>query len=390
MTGEGRAQEISPERAGLERYGWTPEWEKAFAPHEERGRTAGRVSVTYGPALLVRTAARELWAVIPGRMRHKARSPEAIPVVGDWVALRMEGALVKASPEDLPPDGERESAPVGRFEAEAVVEALLPRRSRLVRKAPGSPTVQQVLAANVDFSWLVSALGPDFNPRRMERYLALAREGATQPVILLNKADLVTPEEAEARAREVRLLAGPDVPVYAVSSQTGRGIDNLRAYLQPGRTVVLLGSSGVGKSSLINRLLEEEFLETREVGIAGKGRHTTTRRELVMMPEGGLMIDTPGIRELQVWEGERGVEEAFPEIEELAPQCRFTNCGHSNEPGCAVLGAIGEGTLSAERLDAWRKLRDEIREQETQREARARAEETRRGRMAQQASRRRR
>lgn len=376
----------SEERPGLTLLGWSREWETAFAPFAEQGFVPGRVTVGYGIALRVRTGTDEVWAVVAGRMRHRRRSSGEAPVAGDWVALRMEMSefTLLDSPEDeevddgIATDGSGRGIP-RRFQAEAVVTAVLPRRSRLARKAAGSATVQQVLAANVDYSWLVSDLGPDFNSRRIERYLALAREGKTKPVIVLNKLDLVSEKEAEEWAADAAEVGSGEVPVHLVSSYTGQGMDELRTYLTPGSTIVLLGSSGVGKSSLVNRLAgDQELLAVREVRDDGKGRHTTTRRELLILPGGGLVIDTPGIRELQVWEGERGLEETFPDIDEFALKCRFTNCAHGNEPGCAVNAAIEEGDLDEERLEAWMKLREELQIQVAQREARAKADEKRR------------
>ncbi len=391
-SGAGRSEE----RPGLNLLGWSQEWEEAFAPYAEQGLIPGRVTVGYGIALRVRIGTDELWAVVSGRVRHRRRSSGEAPVAGDWVVLRMEkteftlqdsvedgenadgAAPADAVTEGIATDGSGRGI-ARRFQAEAVVKAVLPRRSRLARKAAGTAVVQQVLAANVDYSWLVSDLGPDFNSRRIERYLALAREGKTTPVIVLNKADLVTEEEAEEWAADAAEVASGEVPVHLVSSYTGQGMDELRTYLTPGSTIVLLGSSGVGKSSLVNRLAgDQELLAVREVRDDGKGRHTTTRRELLILPGGGLVIDTPGIRELQVWEGERGLEETFPDIDEFSLECRFTNCAHGNEPGCAVNAAVEDGTLDEERLEAWMKLREEVQIQETQRDARAKADEKRR------------
>jgi ribosome biogenesis GTPase len=251
--------------------------------------------------------------------------------VGDWVAVRSEGALNRVS-----------------------IHAILPRQSTFSRRAAGDPTVEQVIAANVDTIFLVSGLDRDFNLRRIERYLVLARQSGATPVIVLNKIDkcddvagVVTETEAMAQG----------IAVHAVCTKDGRGFEALEAYLGVGRTVALLGSSGVGKSSIINRLLGEGVLKTAEVRTSdSRGRHTSVHRHLVVLPRGGLLIDTPGMRELQLFDVADAVEATFPDIEEIGAGCRFRNCRHDQEPGCAVKHAVAEGRLDVARYENFIKL----------------------------------
>ncbi len=261
----------------------------------------------------------------------------APPATGDWVAFR-------------PPDGD----------GPRVIRALLPRRTQLSRrsaggrKSPDAASGSQLLAANVDTAFIVTALDEDFSPRRIERYLALVWEGGATPVVLLNKADLC-PDLASAVAEAEG--AAPGAEVVALSALTGEGVDPLRCFLRPGRTVAFLGSSGVGKSTLVNRLLGEARQATG--GIRewdGKGRHTTASRELILLPGGGMLLDTPGLREVGLEGVEEGLEAVFPEIAALAALCRFRDCTHSGEPGCAVEAAAAAGNISAERLGSWRRL----------------------------------
>ena len=255
--------------------------------------------------------------------------------MGDWVAVRRR-------------DGE----------SRADIHAVLPRRNKFSRRAAGSEEIEQIVAANIDTVFLVSGLDQNFNPKRLQRFLVAAKESGAQPVILLNKSDLV--EEPEKVRREVEDLV-PGVPVVVTSTETRRGLKALTTtYAQPGRTLAFIGSSGVGKSSLINALVRDDALPTAEVREKdSKGRHTTTRRELVLTPSGALVIDTPGIRELQLWGVEDGVEEAFADISELALRCRFSDCGHGSEPGCAVRAAVEEGVIPAWRVDNYLKLKKE-------------------------------
>ncbi len=293
----------------------------------------GRVLLQYNHLYTVATAAGEVPAQCSGRLRHDA-SPHELPVTGDWVALRSNAGGI------------------------ARIDALLPRRTSFRRKAAGGAAREQVLAANIDTAFLLIGLDNDFSPRRAERYLAAAWESGASPVLVLNKLDLCA--NPEARVAEIaRVAAG--APLHAISALRGDGVGALAPYCAAGTTIALLGSSGVGKSTLINRLLGSEALPTAEVRAGdGRGRHTTTRRELLFLPGGAMVIDTPGLRELQLWNAEEGVLTAFDEIETLARACRFRDCRHREEPGCAVRDAVARGELDAARLANLRKLQDEL------------------------------
>ncbi len=321
----------------LEDLGWTDFFAAAFAPYAEEGLVPARVIAQRG-LNRVSTGEAEHFADLSGRLRHELQGPGGVvghPAVGDWVALR-------------PPAGA----------GHAQVHAVLPRKSRFSRKIAGHRTEEQVVAANVDTLFLVSGLDGDFNPRRIERYLTAAWDSGAQPVVILNKVDRC-PDVDRCLLEAQAVAAG--VPVHRVSAKMGEGVDALRAYLRRGETVSLLGSSGVGKSTLINRLLGREAQRTSGVREHDdRGRHTTTHRELLVLPEGGLLIDTPGMREVQLWEGDQGIESVFADIEELAEGCRFSDCRHEGEPGCAVQEALENGALAPERLESYRKLQKEL------------------------------
>ena len=316
--------------------GWTPALTDAFAPHAADGLVPARVAVAYGATFRVLTEEGDQLADVSGRLRHEARGRRDLPAVGDWVALK---------PSTLPG---------GR----ATIQAILPRTSLFSRKAAGDETVEQVLATNVDTAFLVTGLDHDFSLRRLERYLAMTWESGAAPVVLLNKADIAP--ALDRQVDEVRAIA-LGVPVHAISARQDRGLEALAPYLQPGRTVVVLGSSGVGKSTIINRLLGEDRLKTAEVRASDqRGRHTTTHRELVVLPGGALLIDTPGMRELQLWSADAGMDEAFDDIATIARDCHFADCRHETEPRCAVKAAVEAGTLPAGRLESYRKLQGEL------------------------------
>jgi len=320
----------------LDKLGWTSSLEEAFEAFGSAGLVPGRVSAGYTHLYRVLTRDGEWLAEVTGRFRHEAQGPEAFPAVGDWVALR-------------PRPGEER----------AQVHAVLPRKSAFVRKAAGSATEAQVLAANVDSVFLVAGLDGDFNPRRIERALVLAWESGASPVVLLNKADLGG--DVDTRRLEME-AAAPGVPVHVVSGRRGDGIEALEPYLAPGQTVALLGSSGVGKSTLVNRLLGEDRQPTAEVRPHDqRGRHTTTYRELIVLPGGAVLVDTPGLREIQLWATEEGLASAFDDVARLAEGCRFRDCGHRGEPGCAVQAAVVAGELAEERLQSHHKLQAELR-----------------------------
>jgi len=294
----------------------------------------------------------ELEAVLPGRVRRAAAERADLPAVGDWVALRLEPR-----------------------EPKGLIQAVLPRRSKFSRKLAGTTTHEQVVAANVDIALLATALDNDFNPRRVERYLLLAWEGGAVPVVLLTKADLA--DSVDDRIAEIAAIA-PAVPIHPISVITGEGLGALDAYLLRGRTLALLGSSGVGKSTLINRLLGSDVLRTAEVRVSDqRGRHTTSNRQLLVLPGGALIIDTPGMRELQLWQSDEGVRETFEDVEALGNGCRFNDCRHRDEPGCAVQRAVEDGAISAERVANYQRLQVELDHLRTKQDVLARLDEKR-------------
>jgi ribosome biogenesis GTPase / thiamine phosphate phosphatase len=330
----------------LESLGWNDEFAEAFAPYGEQGLVPARVAVQHRGGYVVLTEDGELEAEAA---RRQVRSGE-LAGVGDWVALRV-----------LP-------------EGQAIVEAVLPRRTAFTRKETMDRTGEQIVAANVDTVFLVSALGHDLNLRRLERYLTAAWDSGAEPVIVLTKADL-HPDAAPEAVADVEAIAF-GVPVHAVSNVTGEGLGALDPYLGPGRTVALLGSSGVGKSTLVNSLLGEERMATAAVREDDeRGRHTTSHRELVPLPRGALLLDTPGMRELQLYADEEALDTAFADIAELAAECRFSDCTHDHEPGCAVRAALEDGRLEPERWESYRKLQAEIRALEIRQDKRLRSEE---------------
>ncbi len=316
--------------------GWTP----ALAVSLQPGLVPGRVIAAHRSAFDVQTAEEIVRTRLPGRLVH-----ESVEVaVGDWVGL-----------------------------GEGLVRSVLPRRSAIVRKSAGQTSESQTLAANVDIAFIVTSLGPDLDPRRIERYLVTISESGASPEIVLTKADRFDdPGEMVASVEAV----ATGVPVHVVSAVSGYGLDALRARLSAGETAVLIGSSGVGKSTLVNRWVGRELMATKETRVDDdEGRHTTTHRELIVLPGGGLVIDTPGIRELQLWGG--GVEEAFADVEQIALRCRFSDCSHNTEPGCAVEAALLSGELLRERHASWLKLQRELRSIALRADAHLRREEKR-------------
>jgi ribosome biogenesis GTPase len=322
-------------------FGWDEGFAASFEPYEEEFEPA-RVSAQHRGGYDVLTEGGERRVRVTGRMRHEAASAAELPAVGDWVALR-----------------------------DQTIQAVLPRRSAFSRKAAWSPTEEQVLAANLDAVFVVSALNGDLSLRRLERYLTLAWESGATPAVVLTKADLC--EDVGGALLLVEQVA-LGVGTHAVSNLTGEGLEELGPYLKAAKTIALLGSSGVGKSTLANRLVGEELQATHQIAEDGRGRHTTSSRQLIRLPGGALLVDTPGLREVQLWDAEEGIQEAFSDVDELAAGCRFNDCAHLREPGCAVQTAIDEGRLPRERLQSYRQLQRELQRLTMKQDARLRSE----------------
>jgi ribosome biogenesis GTPase / thiamine phosphate phosphatase len=318
----------------LKDLGWDPYFEAQWQQWRRTESVPARVVSQQRGLWRVAGDFAECWAAPSGKMRAGAEEGGAWPAVGDWVAVEI------AAGEDR-----------------VVIHGVLPRRSQFVRKVAGRSVEQQVIAANVDTAFIVMALDGDFNLRRVERYLAQCWDSGAKAVLVLNKADACA--DVAAQVAEVERVA-MGVPVFALSAKTAQGLDALQVHLALGQTVVLLGSSGVGKSTLLNHWLGHEAQRVRTVREKdSRGRHTTTSRELFLLPEGAVVIDTPGLRELQLWDADQGVAHAFGDIEALAEQCRFRDCEHTTEPGCAVQAALATGAVDSARLENWRKLERE-------------------------------
>lgn len=321
----------------LIRLGWGPFFERHFQSVGTPGSIPARVVSESRDSYQIYSQHGELTAKISGRMRYRTGEEKQFPAVGDWVVV-------------LPKLDERKG----------VIQAVLPRKSKFSRKVAGERTEEQIVSANIDTVFIVSGLdgGRSLNLRRIERYLTLAWSSGATPVIVLNKVDICPDADIIIRSVEA---AAPGVAIHPVSAREHTGLDALREYLIEGRTVAFLGSSGVGKSALINALLGIEKQKTGEVRDDDRmGRHTTTRRELIMLPDGGMVIDTPGMREIQMWAGEEDLDTVFSDIEILAKECRFRDCTHNAESGCAVRDAIIQGKLGTDRLESYRKLQSEL------------------------------
>ena len=324
--------------------GWDENFAKAFAPYAAKG---------WVPARLIRETPinysafvpdddgddeiEEIDCVLGGKVWHEAENDADLPAVGDWVAVEL-----------------------GDENTDHVIRARLPRRSCFSRKMPGKTVEEQVIGANVDVVAVVTDSGPDHNPRRMERYFALIGRSGAKAVVLVNKADLFPKAHNEACAAELRELC-PEADVHVTSALGGKGLNVLKKYLKEGVTMCVVGSSGVGKSTLVNQLYGEEWQWTSEVNdVTGKGRHTTTSRELVPLPKGGMLIDNPGMREIQMWTDERTLRESFADVEAMSAECRFADCKHGHDAGCAIRAAVAEGKLDLHRLESFLNLDDEI------------------------------
>lgn len=333
----------------LDQLGWSPERARQLSDME-LGLEAARVLVVERGGWLVQGEGWQGLASCAGRLVHDAVERTELPAVGDWVAVEREQGSVR-------------------------IEAVLPRTSSFVRKAAGGEN-GQIIAANLDRVFVVTAVGGDFNPRRVERYVAAVRAGGADPIVVVNKCDLPYDPLELVLALE---QAAPGVPLAFVSAASDDGISELEPHLEPAVTIALVGSSGVGKSTLVNRLVGREVQKTQAIRVADdKGRHTTTRRELLVTPDGYVLIDTPGMRELGLFDAQEGVGAAFGELERLAAGCRFADCRHVDEPGCAVLAAVESGELSAARLDSYRKLQREAAYERRRHDRRAAEAEARR------------
>lgn len=314
--------------------GWNDFFASQFAVYARPDAVAGRVAAEYKHRYRVLTGSGEYLATVTGRLRYLADGREDFPAVGDWVILHIID------------------------DRQAVIGGILPRRSKFSRKVAGKAAGEQIIAANIDRVFLVNALNQDFNVRRMERYLTLAWDSGAQPVIILNKTDLCGAVEEKVRATESVALGVPVIPFSCVN---GEGLDALLHYVEPEKTIALLGSSGAGKSTIVNKILGTEAQKTGEIRLDdGEGRHTTTHRQLIILPNGGLLIDTPGMRELQLWGSEDGLADAFEDIYSLAAQCHYTDCSHTREPRCAVRAALAQGILHQSRYESFTKLQREL------------------------------
>jgi len=316
------------------------------------GYRPGRVLEVHPTSCRALTESGEETAFYQGRLRKSAQGEAINPAVGDWAVLE---------------PGETGGT---------VISHILPRKSRISRNSAGTETKEQVLASNVDIAFVVGSLNRELNYNRLERYLVAVYDGGSLPVIILNKRDLCSDADDQVAALERRM---PGVAVHAVSAVTGEGMEAINGYLGEGKTFVFLGSSGVGKSTIINRLLGGGIIETKDISpYKDRGRHTTTSREIHLLDGGGILIDSPGLRELQIWEGGEGISQAFRDIEDLSGHCRFSDCRHMEEPGCAVRSAVEEGSLSPERLRSYHKILREASFHQRRQNVRLRIEEARR------------
>jgi ribosome biogenesis GTPase len=319
----------------LTELGFDPWFQERLAERQQPDGRVARVSAIDRGACLIRNEAGEVPAELSGRLRFSAESPVDLPCVGDWVIADYHNAGTSA-----------------------IVHEVLPRRTFLRRKCAGKNVDFQMIASNIDTAFIVQSCHYDFNLRRFDRYLVMASDGHIEPILVLTKTDLVSPDELEQKVAAIR-NSGIASPILTLSNATGAGLGELRQLLVPGKTYCLLGSSGVGKTTIINRLVGRDALETKAVSGTGEGIHATTRRQLVVLDDGAMLIDTPGMRELGILASADALEDSFADIHELAARCQYADCSHGQEPGCAVRTAVEDGTVSEDRLKSYLKLKKE-------------------------------
>jgi len=321
--------------------GFSPWFEERARSVCGPGHRTARVTAVDRAGYLIRNESGEIPAELAGKFRYTVGSTAALPCVGDWVCVQFHNSG-----------------------ASAVIHGVLPRKTFLRRKSPGKNVDFQMIAANIDVAFIMQSCHFDFNLRRLDRYLVMVNDGHIEPVLVLSKIDLLVPGQLEQILASVT-RAGIDTKTIALSNTTGAGVDEFRQVLVPGKTYCLMGSSGVGKSTLINRLIGRDALETKAVSGTGEGTHATARRQMVVLDQGAMLIDTPGMRELGILGASGGIEDSFTDIRDLASTCRFKDCSHTQEPGCSVLMAVESGDLSEERYRSYLKLKKESDYHET-------------------------